>query len=101
MCRAVTASDSWAKKYPAIVHVDNSTETQIVDAQSNPDLHKLLLNFQKETGHGMLINARLNRPGEALVCSPEDAVNMFLGTDLEYLVMEDVLVTKRERTEEW
>ncbi len=101
MCRAVIASDSWAEKYPAMVHVDKSTETQIVDAQSNPDLHKLLLSFQKATGHGMLINARLNRPGEALVCSPEDAVDMFLGTDLEYLIMEDVLVTKRELTDDW
>lgn len=101
MCLAVTASDSWAQKYPAIVHVDNSTETQIVDAESNPDLHKLLLHFQQQTGHGMLINARLNRPGEALVCSPEDAVDMFLGTDLEYLIMEDVLVTKRELSDKW
>lgn len=101
MCRAVMASESWAKKYPAIVHVDNSTETQIVDAQSNPDLHKLLVNFQEKTGHGMLINARLNRPGEALVCSPEDALNMFLGTDLDYLIMENVLVSKRELTTDW
>ena len=101
MCRAVQASGDWAAKYPAIVHVDNSTETQIVDAKSNPDLHKLLLSFQKETGTGMLINARLNRPGEALVCSPEDALNMFLGTDLDYLIMEDVLVSKRELPDEW
>jgi len=101
MCRAVIASDSWAAKYPAIVHVDNSTETQIVDAQSNPNLHELLLSFQKETGHGMLINARLNRPGEALVCSPEDAVSMFLGTDLDYMIMEGVLVTKRPLSDDW
>lgn len=101
MCRAVIASDSWAEKYPAIVHVDNSTETQIVDAESNPNLHELLLSFKKETGHSMLINARLNRPGEALVCSPEDAVNMFLGTDLDYMIMEGVLVTKRVLSDEW
>ena len=101
MCRAVTASDSWAEKYPTIVHVDKSTETQIVDSLSNPNLHELLLSFQKETGHGMLINARLNRPGEALVCSPEDALNMFLGTDLDYLIMEGVLVSKRESSDEW
>ena len=101
MCRAVTASDSWAEKYPTIVHVDKSTETQIVDSLSNPNLHELLLSFQKETGHGMLINARLNRPGEALVCSPEDALSMFLGTDLDYLIMEGVLVTKSEPSDEW
>jgi carbamoyltransferase len=101
MCMAVMASDTWAEKYPAIVHVDGSTEAQIVDAQSNPDLHKLLRCFQEETGHGMLINARLNRPGEALVCSPEDAVSMFLGTDLEYMIMENILVTKRIESDQW
>jgi len=101
MCRAVTASDSWAEKYPAIVHVDKSAETQIVDADSNPSLHELLLNFQEKTGHGMLINARLNRPGEALVCSPEDTLNMFLGTDLIYLIMEGILITRRELSDEW
>ncbi len=101
MCMAVMASPSWAEKYPAIVHVDGSTEAQIVDADSNPDLHQLLTGFQQETGHGILINASLNRPGEALVCSPEDAVNMFLGTDLDYLIMEDILVTRREQSEQW
>ncbi len=101
MCMAVMASTAWAEKYPAIVHVDGSTEAQIVDVDSNPDLHRLLVGFQQETGHGILINASLNRPGEALVCSPEDAVNMFLGTDLDYLIMEDVLVTRREQTETW
>jgi carbamoyltransferase len=101
MCVAVMASESWAEKYPAIVHVDGSTEVQIVDAESNPGLHKLLVNFQQETGHAMLINTSLNRPGEALVCSPEDAVDMFLGTDIDYLIMEDVLVTRREQSDQW
>jgi carbamoyltransferase len=35
------------------------------------------------------------------VCSPEDALNMFLGTDLDYLIMEGVLVSKRESSDEW
>ncbi len=101
MCMAVMTSATWAEKYPAIVHVDGSTEAQIVDADSNPNLHQLLTSFQQETGHGLLINASLNRPGEALVCSPEDAVTMFLGTDLDYLIMEDILVTRREQSEQW
>ena len=73
----------------------------MVRKESNPDLHKLLCVFQQLTGHGLLINASLSRPGEALVCTPEDALNMFMGTDLNYMIMEDVLVTKRVRGEDW
>ena len=43
----------------------------------------------------MVLNTSLNRRGEPMVCSPEDALNMFYGSDLEYLIMEDVLVTKQ------
>ena len=74
---------------------------QIVRRQSNPDFHKLLSAFQGLTGHGLLLNASLSRPREALVCTPEDALNMFLGTDLSYMIMEDVLVTKRESSPKW
>jgi carbamoyltransferase len=41
-----------------------------------------------------VLNTSLNRRGEPIVCSPEDALNMFFGSDLEYLVLEDYLVTK-------
>ena len=101
MCLSVDVSEKWKEKYPAIVHIDGTTRAQIVDAQSSPDFHQLLSCFQQETGHGMLINATLNRPGEALVCSPEDAINMFLGTDLDYMILEGILVSRREEPESW
>ncbi|MCB1684748.1 MAG: hypothetical protein KDI31_09690, partial [Pseudomonadales bacterium] len=40
------------------------------------------------------LNTSLNRRGEPVVCTPQDALNMFFGSDLEYLVLEDYLVTK-------
>ena len=46
------------------------------------------------TGNGVVLNTSLNRRGEPMICSPTDALNMFYGSDLEYLVMEDVLVVK-------
>ena len=94
-------SRKWQEKYPVIVYRDGCTRAQVVRKESNPDLHKLLCVFQQLTGHGLLINASLSRPGEALVCTPEDALNMFMGTDLNYMIMEDVLVTKRVRGEDW
>ena len=74
---------------------------QVVSPDSNPDFYRLLQCFQGKTGHGLLINATLSRPGEALVCSPEDAVALFMGTDMHYLIMENVLVTKREVPVDW
>ena len=48
------------------------------------------------TVDAVVLNTSLNRRGEAMVCSPQDALNMFFGSDLEYLVLEDWLVTKAE-----
>jgi carbamoyltransferase len=50
--------------------------------------------MEARTGNGVLLNTSLNRRGEPMVCSPVDALNMFFGSDLEYLVLEDWLVTK-------
>ena len=94
-------SREWQARYPVIVYRDGSTRAQVVRRENHPDFHRLLSCFQQKTGHGLLINSTLSRPGEALVCSPEDALNMFMGTDLNYLVMQDVLVTKRAVSEDW
>ncbi len=94
-------SKKWQEKYPVIAFNNGTTRAQVVKQETNPDFHKLLSLFHQQTGHGLLINASLSRPGEALICTPEDAVNFFLGTDLNYMIMEDVLVTKRERSEDW
>lgn len=50
--------------------------------------------LEKRTDNAVVLNTSLNRRGEPMVCSPDDALNMFYGSDLEYLIMEDVLVTK-------
>ncbi len=50
--------------------------------------------MEELTGNAVVLNTSLNRRGEPMVCSPQDALNMFFGSDLEYLVLEDYLVTK-------
>ena len=50
--------------------------------------------LERLTGNGVVLNTSLNRRGEPMVCSPRDALDMFFGSDLEYLVLEDYLVTK-------
>jgi carbamoyltransferase len=53
-----------------------------------------MVELEKLTGNGVALNTSLNRRGEPMICSPTDALNMFFGSDLEYLIMEDVLVLK-------
>ena len=101
MCLSVKVSEQFGKKYPAVVYVDGSTRAQVVKAENNPDFHRLLRCFQQQSGHGVLINTALSRPGEALVCTPDDAVEMFMGTDLNYMILENLLVTKRAEPEKW
>ncbi|MEW4981720.1 MAG: carbamoyltransferase [Cycloclasticus sp.] len=87
-------ADSWKKRIPEVVHEDGTARAQIVTAETNPRYHELLTEVEKLTGNGVVLNTSLNRRGEPMVCSPTDALNMFYGSDLEYLVMEDILVKK-------
>ncbi|MBW6431838.1 hypothetical protein K0A96_01475, partial [Patescibacteria group bacterium] len=61
--------------------------------------YALLEEMEKLTGNAVVLNTSLNRRGEPMICAPQDALNMFYGSDLQYLVMEDILVIKTsERT---
>ena len=101
MCLSSQVSARWQERYPVVVHKDGTTRAQVVKEENNPDFYRLLKEFQDCTGHGLLINATLCRPGEALVCTPGDAVNMFMGTDLNYMILENLLVTKRKESNTW
>ena len=85
----------WKERIPEVVHVDGSARPQYVTPTRAPRFHALLTHFLRLTGLPCVINTSLNRRGEPLICSPEDALRMFWGSGLEFLVMEDLLVHKR------
>lgn len=87
-------ADSWKDRIPEVVHEDGTARAQIVTQKTNPRYYALLQEMEKLTGNGVVLNTSLNRRGEPMVCSPTDALNMFFGSDLQYLVMEDILITK-------
>ncbi|MBL4821711.1 MAG: carbamoyltransferase [Gammaproteobacteria bacterium] len=101
MCTSVPVKEKWREKFSPVVFHDGTTRPQVVTHDANPRFYQLLKFMEEKTGFGIVINASLNRPAEALVCSPEDAVNMFIGSELEYMIMEDILVTKRDEPEDW
>jgi carbamoyltransferase len=81
---------------PAITHVDNSARVQTVDSDTNPSFHKLISAFKSKTGVGMLINTSFNVRGEPPVRSPADAIRCFLATDMDMLVMQNIVLCKDE-----
>ena len=88
-------AESWKARIPEVVHRDGTARVQVVDEASNPRYYALLEHLEALTGDAVVLNTSLNRQGEPIVCTPTDALAMFVGSDLEYLVMEDLLVTKR------
>ncbi len=89
-------AEEWKHRVPEVVHEDGTARAQVVTRETNPRYYELIEKLEALTGNGVVLNTSLNRRGEPMVCSPEDALNMFFGSDLEYLVMEDILVTKEE-----
>lgn len=87
-------NEEWKTRVPEVVHEDGTSRAQVLEREHNPRWYDLMLELEKLTGNGVSLNTSLNRRGEPMVCSPTDALNMFYGSDLQYLIMEDILVVK-------
>jgi carbamoyltransferase len=79
---------------PAVTHVDYSARLQTVDEDRNPRFYRLIEAFERLTGCPVLVNTSFNVRGEPIVCTPQDAYRCFLGTDMDVLVMEDIVIVK-------
>ncbi len=79
---------------PAVTHVDYSSRVQTVHRETNPRYHALIRRFKELTGCPVLVNTSFNVRGEPIVCSPEDALWCFLGTELDVLVIGDIFLVK-------
>jgi carbamoyltransferase len=88
-------ADEWKARIAEVVHRDGTARVQIVDRETNLRYYTLLERLEALTGNAVVLNTSLNRQGEPIVCTPEDALTMFMGCDLQYLILEDLLVTKR------
>ncbi len=82
---------------PAITHVDYSARVQTVTAETNPDYHALIKEFERQTGCGVVVNTSFNVRGEPIVCTPEDAYRCFMRTHIDYLVLGPFLLDKTKQ----
>lgn len=79
---------------PAITHVNGSARLQTVCVNDNPDFYSLLRAVGEATGRQMVLNTSFNVKGQPIVNTPEEAIQTFLGTGIEFLFLENFLVTR-------
>ena len=84
---------------PAVTHVDYSARVQTVHPDTNPRFYRLLDEFESLTGCPVMVNTSFNVRGEPIVCTPEDAYRCFMRTEMDVLVMENIILFKEEQPE--
>lgn len=79
---------------PAVTHVDGSARLQAVSRARNPRYYELIANFRDLTGVPVVVNTSFNDSGDPIVETPRDAIECFLKSDLDSVIMEDVAIVK-------
>ncbi|NBV22687.1 MAG: hypothetical protein EBS05_12325 [Proteobacteria bacterium] len=82
---------------PAITHVDMSARLQTVDEKRHGRYWRLIKEFKRQTGCGVIINTSFNIRGEPIVCTPDDAYRCFMASDMDVLVLENFVLCRTEQ----
>jgi carbamoyltransferase len=82
---------------PAVTHVDYSARIQTVNDRDHPQYYRVIKEFKKRTGYGIIINTSFNVRGEPIVCTPQDAYLCFMRTEMDVLILEDCILYKEEQ----
>ena len=82
---------------PAVTHVDYTARIQTVHKETNPRYHAVIVKFKELTGCSVIVNTSFNVRGEPIVCTPEDAFRCFMGTELDLLVIGNMILHKQEQ----
>ena len=85
---------------PAVTHVDYSARVQTVHAHTNPRFHALLEEFDRLTGCPVSVNTSFNVRGEPIVCDVKDAFTCFMRTEMDWLVLENCILSKKDQDPE-
>jgi carbamoyltransferase len=82
---------------PAVTHVDGSGRLQTVHRRTNPRYYALIEQFEAQTGVPMVLNTSFNE-NEPVVCQPSEALDCFLRTNMDLLVLGDTMITRRRES---
>lgn len=96
MTAAFDLKDEYVEKLPGVIHPsDKSTRPQMLKEEDNPDYYNLIKEFEKITGLPVLLNTSFNLHGDAIVQSAEQALNTFLKSDLDILILNNFTIIRR------
>jgi len=82
---------------PAVTHVDYSARIQTVNKETNPIYYDLIKEYEKLTGYSVIVNTSFNVRGEPIVCKPEEAYICFMRTNIDYLIINNYLLDKKDQ----
>jgi len=94
MAIAVDVKNDIVDEIPSVVHVDKTTRPQTVKKEINDRYWKLIKELGNKNGLPIVLNTSFNLRGQPIVCSPDDAIQTFIDSDLDALVMGDFVVEK-------
>lgn len=83
---------------PGVVHDDGTARVQTLGENANPRLYRLIKEFEKLTGVPVVVNTSFNLRGEPVVCSPEDALDCFKKSEMDCLVLENMVCGRAARS---
>jgi carbamoyltransferase len=95
--RGLEALHQIRSEVPAITHVDYSARVQTVDEERHGRYYRLMKRFREKTGCPVIINTSFNVRGEPIVCSPRDAYQCFMATNMDVLVIENFVLLKEDQ----
>ena len=82
-------------KIPAITHVDGSGRLHTVDEHANPRYHRLIKLFRDLTGVPLVLKTSFNE-NESVICRPTEALDCFLRTEMDDLVLGDCVIKRSD-----
>ena len=85
--------EEFKEKLPSITHVDGTARLQTVRRETNQRYYDVIKEFGKLSGIPVILNTSFNEAGEPIVETPADAIRCFLKNDIDYLVVENYLIT--------
>lgn len=94
MLLAADVKQEFRDKIPAVTHVDGTARVQSVSAQQEPFIHALLLELRKRIGVPVVLNTSFNVAGEPIVETPGDAIQTFLKTEIDILIIGNYVIIK-------
>lgn len=97
MIATVYVREQYRPQLPAITHVDGTARVQTVSTTDNYDFHTLLRAVGQTTGREMVLNTSFNVKGQPIVNTPRQAIETYLGTGIEFLFVENVLISRRHQ----